>query len=351
MPSGKFPTIPLGNVHSTEAGPSVPKPVASAPAMPSAPAVPIPAQTEEILAAKQALATVSKSDRPTPILKAASRVLALAPDDEPTRTLVTKIIHEETRRQLDSRGTEPLIPAESWTHWEQLQFPEAQILSALQAWPTKPTDAEAELKILSEAGSTTATLLLGQLAATDKATEADPTKAFQYFLHAAARNDPAGDYLVGECYLFGKGTPGDPAAAMPYLQRAARAGEGRAMDHLGNCYYKGVGVERNLKTALDWFDRAISAHNYNSIANLAVFYLNGEGMPKNVRKGMELLIEGDDHNDPASSYQLARLQEHDEAPDLDRVRYYYQRAADAGHSAARQWLANHRTPVNAKTTP
>ena len=278
---------------------------------------------------------------PSSILHAAVALLALSPQDEEARTTIAKLLHEEVRHQIDFMAKPTLTSEHGWAALADAGFEDARLLMAVENWAGRPSDSTNELKALAAAGSTAATVMLGQLAAYGGREAVDLTTAFRYYQQAADQGDPGGCYLVAECLLHGKGTPANPAAAIPFLRKAAAGGDLRAMDALGNRLVKGEGMERNFKEAAEWFRSAVARGYVQSMANLAVLYLNGDGVPQDFEQALKLLKRGAALDDPASLHLLGRCAEEGQGMEKDpqAARDYHERAAKLGFEPSRAWMA------------
>ncbi|KAF4315565.1 hypothetical protein BBO99_00009304 [Phytophthora kernoviae] len=82
--------------------------------------------------------------------------------------------------------------------------------------------------------------------------EADPEKAFQFFLSSAEHDFPMGQYNVSVAYTIGFGTAADAFAARLWASRAAQHGLPEGQQHLAELLEKGVGGKRDAKQAREW---------------------------------------------------------------------------------------------------
>jgi tetratricopeptide (TPR) repeat protein len=96
--------------------------------------------------------------------------------------------------------------------------------------------------------------------------EADPEKAFQFFLRAAEHDFPMGQYNVAVAYATGRGTAADPFAARMWTSRAAQHGLPVAQEYLGELFKKGFGGRRDDVQARQWTLAACQ----NKLADLAI---------------------------------------------------------------------------------
>ncbi|GMF55961.1 unnamed protein product [Phytophthora fragariaefolia] len=82
--------------------------------------------------------------------------------------------------------------------------------------------------------------------------EANPKKAFQYFLRAAEHDCPIGQYNVAMAYSTGWGTPVDAFTARMWTSRAAQHGLPEAQQHLAELFKIGFGGRRDESQAREW---------------------------------------------------------------------------------------------------
>ncbi|KAG2772103.1 hypothetical protein JG687_00010781 [Phytophthora cactorum] len=82
--------------------------------------------------------------------------------------------------------------------------------------------------------------------------EADPKKAFHFFLRSAEHDYPLGQYHVAIAYSNGSGTPVDAFAARMWTSRAAQHGLPEAQQYLAQLFEKGYGGRRDETQAREW---------------------------------------------------------------------------------------------------
>lgn len=82
--------------------------------------------------------------------------------------------------------------------------------------------------------------------------EADPTKAFHFFLRSAEHDYPLGQYHVAIAYSHGSGTSVNAFAARMWTSRAAQHGLPEAQQYLAQLFEKGYGGRRDETQAREW---------------------------------------------------------------------------------------------------
>ena len=81
----------------------------------------------------------------------------------------------------------------------------------------------------------------------------DLTEAASWYLKAAQRGHPLGQYNLAVCYTKGQGIRKDPAEAALWYRRAGSQGVVQAMINLGTMYERGEGVAASPFDAYAWY--------------------------------------------------------------------------------------------------
>jgi len=111
--------------------------------------------------------------------------------------------------------------------------------------------------------------------------EGHETEAFQHFLTAAEKGNPAAAYEVGMAYTNGLGTEPKNDAAAEWFNKSAAGGEPRAQYLIGAAYYNGLGVERDYETAVGYLGEAAVQGHADAQFLLAQAFAAGNGVPQN----------------------------------------------------------------------
>ena len=122
---------------------------------------------------------------------------------------------------------------------------------------------------------------------------------FYWNQKAAENGNKIAQYNCGEHYELGNGIEKDEFKAFEYYKKSAENGVIDAKFHLGFCYVNGIGTE---------VDRARGFELYNEAA----------GKKDNAQNILELLYENDDKI----------------INDIDKVSYWYHKAADNDNKVA-----------------
>ena len=135
----------------------------------------------------------------------------------------------------------------------------------------------------------------------------DDAEALSWYQRAAAQNFAVAEYQLGYMAQHGRGMARDFPTMLHWYQRAADQGSAEAEQQLGYCYQMGLGVNTDPKEAFRWYGLAAERHLASAMYSLGQMYFSGIGT----------------------------------APDAAAGRAWIMRAASAGSSDAREWLAGH----------
>lgn len=116
--------------------------------------------------------------------------------------------------------------------------------AAAEAWQKCPDDARCQYS-------------MGYLSNFGLGTAADPVKAKEWYLKAAAQNNPDAIYALGLLAETGKAGPKDLAQAMKYYRTAADTGKSPDAEYaVGRMILRGRGVARDPVEGSKWLRRA-----------------------------------------------------------------------------------------------
>ena len=191
----------------------------------------------------------------------------------------------------------------------------------------------------AEQGDPEAMARLGLYHSVGKHVQADADKAVTWFSRAAAHEQTDALYYLGECHFFGKGVERDPAKAVGYLTKAHMKGSSKASDMLATAYAKGEGVQTDHVKARSLYEEAIKRGNKIAFGNLGVLYLQNRGIEKNEKHALSLFERGAkaDATNAMVFYALCHQRGVGTAPDPEKAKTWYVKAAKQGHPAAVQW--------------
>lgn len=98
--------------------------------------------------------------------------------------------------------------------------------------------------------------------------------------------------------------------------------------------------EKDYVSAYKYFLEAARLGNAHAIYNLGFCYFNGYGVAKNAGKAMKLLtkVALEPCSVQTQAQYLCGLIEHDNNPDLESARLWYEMAAESGHAWAKLQL-------------
>ena len=146
-------------------------------------------------------------------------------------------------------------------------------------------------------------------------------------------------FNLGRCYVKGVGVEKDVEKGIAFLERAARQGNSMARCQLGYLYRDGEGVEKDLEKAREWFEKSALGYNVGAYTDLITLlldnddgeriiywtqrymelgeprafytlgrlYWDGIGLEQNKDKGMKLLKNAADWDDPCAAWYLSQI--------------------------------------------
>lgn len=131
--------------------------------------------------------------------------------------------------------------------------------------------------------------------------------ALSWLEKADEQSNAAAQFQIAQMYNKGVGVQSNIELAIEYLTKAASNGSLEAHNILGEFCRDGIGMKRNVVKAVDWFKSAANGDCTNGIFNLGQMYERGVGTGR---------------KDPEKAFEL------------------YLRAAEMGHGAAKESVAN-----------
>ncbi|MEP7452231.1 tetratricopeptide repeat protein [Phyllobacterium sp. SB3] len=161
----------------------------------------------------------------------------------------------------------------------EAQFRYAGILLQGKYATKDPAKAKELMKAAANAGNAAAQFNLGQILMQEHPGETGLDNAYPWFLQAAEKGLPDGEYAVSQ--ILANGTlkvKKDETKARQYLVRAAIKGYDTAQMDLGTWLVEGRGGKRDYKTGFGWMRRAAAGGNVAAQARLAKLYRDGLGV-------------------------------------------------------------------------
>lgn len=177
----------------------------------------------------------------------------------------------------------------------------------------------------------------------------DDTTILKMVQSAVEQGNPSALTFLGWLYEDGLiGCPQDPSKSFECYSSAAAKEYPHGFYQLGRCYHKGVGVEPNLRRAMDLYQRAADLGVTEAMVALGVVHDEGEGScPQDHKKAFKLYEQAAALGDSTALMYLGNFYEfgwHDISPDPKRAHNYNWLAAvgedaDDGEEEAQQALA------------
>lgn len=197
-----------------------------------------------------------------------------------------------------------------------------------------PKDVDAGIALLQRAAGTgyeRAEYILGLSLATDMLGRAPDKEKAKYWLKKAADqgNKKAAMMLAQVDNI-------KPSESIDSLRARAEKGDKAAQYDLGSRYSQGLGVDKNPAEAMKWLLMAAGQNYPLAQSDVAVLLINAD----RVAEGVDWMTKAANNGVSNSQFELAGLYRDGKVvpKDLDKARYWYRKAADAGDSRARKML-------------
>lgn len=161
-------------------------------------------------------------------------------------------------------------------------------------------------------------------------------------IELARAGDAKAQHDLGMLHLSGRYVKKDSAEAVRWFERAAVQGLANAQFNLGVLYQRGEGIAQNDQLAFFWYQSAADQGMARAQHNLATAYAEGRGITKNYAKAAEWFEKSANAGLSASQFSLATIYERGlatGAPDLEKARTWYAKAAAQGDTKATENLA------------
>ena len=114
----------------------------------------------------------------------------------------------------------------------------------------------------------------------------DYTKALEWYLRAADKQNAVAECGLGDAYSYGRGVPRDRPEAARWYRRAAERGYVRAQVSLGHCYRRGAGVDKDFVQAVAWYRKAVEQQDARAQHHLGRMYEEGHGVPQDYEEAL-----------------------------------------------------------------
>lgn len=274
-----------------------------------------------------------------------------------------------------------------------------QYCAGLLAYKQKDfVGAVAALRTATEQGSAGAAGLLGYMYQTGRGVQADPQRAFGYFMQAAKMGSGDAMHEVARSYQNGTGvaknqaeadrwfkeaeahgTEKGPVAtgraepdsadlasadaeykaknfsgALTHLHHAADAGSVRAITQIGLMYERGQGVTQSYPEAVKWYAKGAAMGDATSEKNLGYMYENAQGVAENWMLAAELYQKSAAQAYVEGEFALGRAYEFGIGVEQDRATaiLWFSRSGAQGQSQGEyfaKWLSEPTNFVGFRT--
>ena len=137
-------------------------------------------------------------------------------------------------------------------------------------------------------------------------------------------------YKIGVMYKNGLGTEADISKAIDYFKRSAEMNNKNGMYEYGKTLIQGKYIEADLNKGLECIEKAMKLKNSNAKRFFALEYISGEYFSQDIEKGLFMLTECADKGDSFACFQLGQFYLKGEivTQDLERAEKYLLLAED-----------------------
>lgn len=137
-------------------------------------------------------------------------------------------------------------------------------------------------------------------------------------------------YKIGVMYKNGLGTEADISKAIDYFKRSAEMNNKNGLYEYGKTLIQGKNIEADLNKGLECIEKAMKLKNSNAKRFFALEYISGEYFSQDIEKGLFMLTECADKGDSFACFQLGQFYLKGEivTQDLERAEKYLLLAED-----------------------
>ena len=137
-------------------------------------------------------------------------------------------------------------------------------------------------------------------------------------------------YKLGSMFKNGLGTEADISKAIDYFKRSAEMNNKNGLYEYGKALIQGKHIEADLNNGLECIEKAIKLGNTNAKRFLALEFISGGYFPQDIEKGIAMLTECADEGDSFACFKLGQIYLKGEIvpQDLERAEKYLLLAED-----------------------
>ena len=137
-------------------------------------------------------------------------------------------------------------------------------------------------------------------------------------------------YKIGVMYKNGLGTEADISKAIDYFKRSAEMNNKNGLYEYGKALIQGNHIEADLEKGLECVEKAMKLKNSNAKRFFALEYISGEHFSQDIEKGLFMLTECADKGDSFACFKLGQIYLKGEivTQDLERAEKYLLLAED-----------------------
>ena len=114
-------------------------------------------------------------------------------------------------------------------------------------------------------------------------------------------------YKLGSMFKNGLGTEADISKAIDYFKRSAEMNNKNGLYEYGKALIQGKHIEADLNKGLECIEKAIKLGNTNAKRFLALEFISGGYFPQDIEKGIAMLTECADEGDSFACFKLGQI--------------------------------------------
>ncbi len=171
-------------------------------------------------------------------------------------------------------------------------------------------------------------------------------QALQILTECADRGISKAMNALGLAYMQGIGVKADAETAIQWLEKAGENGYPRAYQNLGTMYkYARCGVTQDFEKSYSYFVKAVEVGGISALYDAGYMLYKGLGCTQSYAMAADYFDRGAQRDFPPCMYMLGLCYRngYGREKDIDRARFWLDRAARLNYRAALDELTNHET--------
>ena len=167
--------------------------------------------------------------------------------------------------------------------------------------------------------------------------EDDESKAFEWFMKAAEKDDSVAQKNVARYYRYGIATDKDEQKALDYYIKSANQGYMDSILELASLYRNGYCTEKNIEESIKWYEKAVEKGNKDAMLDLASLYIDELD---DSEKGIQMYKQAAEKGVERAILKLGEIYEDGIGVEVNthKAIFWYRKAAANGNEEAKESL-------------